>query len=136
MQPTEPVFSPAQRRVLTWGLIVFGLALGAALSVTLLRSAAGGLLFGPRAEAHITHAFVVGRLREVATLGGGCFRRAFPRCVVTMLAGSESAAASDPRSHLLAGTALEALAVRLESLGSEFLLISTIEEAALCLSGL
>ena len=64
------------------------------------------------------------------------FLRAFPHSIVIMLDGRESAADSDHRSHLMDGTALEALAVRLESLGSEFLLISTIEEAALCLSGL
>ena len=68
MPPTESVLSPAQRRVLTWGVIVFALALGAALSVTLLRRAAGGLLFGQRSEAHITQEFVVERLREVAKL--------------------------------------------------------------------
>lgn len=68
MQPTEPMLSPAQRRVLTWGLIAFGLAIAAALSVTLLRRATGGLLFGQRSEAHITQEFVVERLREVAKL--------------------------------------------------------------------
>ena len=68
MQPTEPVLSPAQRRVLTWGAIALALALGAALSVTLLRRAAGGLFFGQRSEAHITQEFVVERLREVAKL--------------------------------------------------------------------
>lgn len=68
MMPTEPVLSPVQRRVLTWGLIVFILALGAALGTTLLRRAAGGLLFGQRSEAHITQEFVVERLREVAKL--------------------------------------------------------------------
>ena len=68
MPPTEPMLLPAQRRVLTWGLIAFGLAMGAVLSVTLLRRAAGGLLFGQRSEAHITQEFVVERLREVAKL--------------------------------------------------------------------
>ena len=68
MMPTEPVLSPVQRRVLTWGLIVFILALGAALGTTLLRRAAGGLLFGQRSEARITQEFVVERLREVAKL--------------------------------------------------------------------
>ena len=68
MQPTEPVLSPAQRRVLTWGVIAFVLVIGAALSMTLLRRAAGGLLFGQRAEANITQEFVVERLREVAKL--------------------------------------------------------------------
>ena len=68
MQPTSPVLSPAQRRVLTWGIIALGLAMGAALSVTLLRRAASGLLFGQRSEAHITQEFVVERLREVAKL--------------------------------------------------------------------
>jgi len=66
--PTEPVLSPLQRRVLTWGLIVFILALGAALGTTLLRRAAGGFLFGQSSEAHITQEFVVERLREVAKL--------------------------------------------------------------------
>ena len=66
--PTEPVLSPVQRRVLTWGLIVFILALGAALGTTMLRRAAGGLLFGQRSEARITQEFVVERLREVAKL--------------------------------------------------------------------
>ena len=68
MMPSEPVLSPAQRRVLTWGLIVFILALGAALGTTLLRRATGGLLFGQSSEAHITQEFVVERLREVAKL--------------------------------------------------------------------
>jgi len=68
MMPTEPVLSPLQRRVLTWGLIVFILALGAALGTTLLRRAAGGFLFGQSSEAHITQEFVVERLREVAKL--------------------------------------------------------------------
>lgn len=68
MMPTEPVLSPVQRRVLTWGLIVFILALGAALGTTLLRRAAGGFLFGQSSEAHITQEFVVERLREVAKL--------------------------------------------------------------------
>ena len=62
------MLSPVQRRVLTWGLIVFILALGAALGTTLLRRAAGGLLFGQRSEARITQEFVVERLREVAKL--------------------------------------------------------------------
>ncbi|MBC7673965.1 MAG: DUF4230 domain-containing protein [Polaromonas sp.] len=68
MMPTETVLSPLQRRVLTWGSIVFILALGAALGTTLLRRAASGLLFGQRSEAHITQEFVVERLREVAKL--------------------------------------------------------------------
>lgn len=68
MQPAEPVLSPAQRRVLTWGLVILALVIGAALSVTLLRRAVGGLLSGQHGEAHITQEFVVERLREVAKL--------------------------------------------------------------------
>ena len=68
MPSTEPALSPAQRRVLTWGAIVFVLVLGAAMGVTLLRRATGGLLFGQGSEAHITQEFVVERLREVAKL--------------------------------------------------------------------
>ena len=68
MPPSEPVLSPAQRRVLIWGLIVFILALGGAVGTALLRRAAGGFLFGQSSEAHITQEFVVERLREVAKL--------------------------------------------------------------------
>lgn len=68
MMPTEPVLSPVQRRVLTWGFIIFILALGAVLCTTLLRQVAGGLPFGRDSEAHITQEFVVERLREVAKL--------------------------------------------------------------------
>lgn len=68
MPATEPVLSPAQRRTLTWALVAFALVAGAALSMTLLRRAAGGLLFGQHGDAHITQEFVVERLREVAKL--------------------------------------------------------------------
>jgi len=64
----EPVLTPAQRRVVTWGVIAIGLTLGAALGLGLVRRAIGGSLFGERAAPHITQEFVVERLREVAKL--------------------------------------------------------------------
>jgi hypothetical protein len=60
--------TPLQRRVITWGLIVIALMLGAAGGIALLRGALGGLPFGRRAEPQITQEFVVERLREVAKL--------------------------------------------------------------------
>src|ERR1035437_2860744 len=65
---TDRILSPAQRRVVTWGVIAFVLAIGAAVSIALLRRAAGGVLFGRRSEPQITHQVVVERLREVAKL--------------------------------------------------------------------
>lgn len=64
----EPVLTPAQRRVVTWGVIAIGLTLGAALGLGLVRRAIGGSLFGEREPPHITQEFVVERLREVAKL--------------------------------------------------------------------
>jgi hypothetical protein len=64
----DPILSPAQRRVLTWGVILFVLAIGAALSIALLRRAVGGALFGQRSEPHMTQQVVVERLAEVAKL--------------------------------------------------------------------
>lgn len=63
---TSPILSEAQRRVLLWGAVIIGLALGAALSVTLLRRAVG--MIGQRAEPTVTQQIVVERLREVARL--------------------------------------------------------------------
>lgn len=63
-----PLLTTLQRRILSWGLILVVLGLGAAGSITLLRSALGGLPFGRRAEPHVTQEFVVERLREVAKL--------------------------------------------------------------------
>ena len=65
---TDRILSPAQRRVVTWGVIAFLLAIGAAVSIALLRRAAGGVLFGRRSEPQITQQVVVERLREVAKL--------------------------------------------------------------------
>lgn len=65
---TDRILSPAQRRVVTWGVIAFVLAIGAAVSIALLRRAAGGVLFGQRSEPQITQQVVVERLREVAKL--------------------------------------------------------------------
>ena len=65
---TDRILSPAQRRVVTWGVIAFVLAIGAAVSIALLRRAAGGILFGRRSEPQITQQVVVERLREVAKL--------------------------------------------------------------------
>jgi hypothetical protein len=64
---TAPLFTAAQRRTLAWGLVVFALALGAAVSVALLRRAVGGALFG-RNEPVMTQELVVERLKEVAKL--------------------------------------------------------------------
>jgi hypothetical protein len=65
---TDRILSSAQRRVVTWGVIAFVLAIGAAVSIALLRRAAGGVLFGRRSEPQITQQVVVERLREVAKL--------------------------------------------------------------------
>ena len=65
---TDRILSPAQRRVVTWGVIAFVLAIGAAVSIALLRRAAGGVLFGRKSEPQITQQVVVERLREVAKL--------------------------------------------------------------------
>ena len=65
---TSTLVTPLQRRILTWGIIVVALGLGAAGSITLLRRALGGLPFGRRAEPRITQELVVERLREVAKL--------------------------------------------------------------------
>ncbi len=65
---TEPTLTPAQRRVVTWGVIVLGLAMGAAVSITLVRRAVSGSFLGQRAAPHMTQEFVVERLREVAKL--------------------------------------------------------------------
>ena len=65
---SSTLVTPLQRRILTWGIIVVALGLGAAGSITLLRGALGGLPFGRRAEPRITQELVVERLREVAKL--------------------------------------------------------------------
>jgi len=64
---TEPLLTVAQRRTLAWGFVVFALALGAAVSVALVRRAVGGALFG-KAEPVMSQEFVVERLKEVAKL--------------------------------------------------------------------
>ena len=64
---TEPVLTAAQRRTLVWGFVVFALALGAAVSVALVRRAVGGALFG-KSEPVMSQEFVVERLKEVAKL--------------------------------------------------------------------
>ena len=64
----EPFLTPAQRRVVIWGVIAFVLAIGAASSLALLRRATGGLLFCQRSAPNINQEFVVERLREVAKL--------------------------------------------------------------------
>lgn len=65
---TEPLFTPAQRRVVVWGVIAFGLAIGAALGIGLVRRAVGAWAFGERSAPHMTQEFVVERLRQVAKL--------------------------------------------------------------------
>ena len=64
---TEPLLTVAQRRILAWGFVVFALALGAAVSVAVVRRAVGGALFG-KAEPVMSQEFVVERLKEVAKL--------------------------------------------------------------------
>ena len=64
---TAPMFTAAQRRILAWGFVVCALAVGAAVSVALLRRAVGGALFG-KSEPVMSQEFVVERLREVAKL--------------------------------------------------------------------
>lgn len=64
----DPLLTTAQRRVVTWGVIAFVLAVGAAASVALIRRTAGGLLFGTRSAPDINQEFVVERLREVSKL--------------------------------------------------------------------
>ncbi len=65
---TDPVLSSSQRRVITWALIAIGVAIGGAVSLSILRRAVGGLGFGGRAEPVIAQEFVVERLREVSKL--------------------------------------------------------------------
>ncbi len=65
---TTALITPSQRRILTWGAIVIALGLGAAVSITLLRGALGGLPFGQRAEPRMTQEVVVERLQAVAKL--------------------------------------------------------------------
>src|SRR5438045_2463537 len=64
---TEPYLSAPQRRILTWGFVVFALAVGAATSVALLRRVVGGALFG-KSEPVMSQELVVERLKEVAKL--------------------------------------------------------------------
>jgi hypothetical protein len=64
---TEPLLTAAQRRILAWGFVVFALALGAAVSVALVRRAVGGALFG-KSEPVMSQEFVVERMKEVAKL--------------------------------------------------------------------
>ena len=64
---TEPLLTPAQRRSLAWGFVVCALALGAAISLALVRRAIGGALFG-KSEAVMSQEFVVQQLKEVAKL--------------------------------------------------------------------
>ena len=64
---TEPLLTPAQRRILAWGFVVCALALGAAISLALVRRAIGGALFG-KSEAVMSQEFVVQQLKEVAKL--------------------------------------------------------------------
>ena len=64
---TEPLLTPAQRRTLVWGFVICALALGAAISLALVRRAIGGALFG-RSEAVMSQEFVVQQLKEVAKL--------------------------------------------------------------------
>jgi hypothetical protein len=65
---SEPLLTPAQRRVLTWALVALTLALAAAAGIALLRRATSGYGFGKRAEPIISQAVVVERLRDVAKL--------------------------------------------------------------------
>src|SRR5881394_2741227 len=64
----DPVLTGAQRRVVTWGLIAFGLAILVAAALALVGRAVGGFGFGARAEPQLSHAVVVERLRQVARL--------------------------------------------------------------------
>ncbi|MEO5816385.1 MAG: DUF4230 domain-containing protein [Gemmatimonadaceae bacterium] len=65
---TGPLLSTAQRRIVTWGVIVVGLAMGAALSIALVRRAVSGSFLSQRSAPRMTQEFVVERLREVAKL--------------------------------------------------------------------
>ncbi|MEO8564679.1 MAG: hypothetical protein ABI601_21590, partial [bacterium] len=64
----EPVLTPAQRRTITWGIILLSLAIAAAGGLTLLRRAVSGLGMGARAEPLVSQQIVVERLRAVAKL--------------------------------------------------------------------
>ena len=64
---TEPLLTPAQRRTLVWGFVICALALGAAISLALVRRAVGGALFG-RSDPVMSQEFVVQQLKEVAKL--------------------------------------------------------------------
>ncbi len=63
----DTLVSPIQRRIIVWGVIVIALAMGAALSITLLRRAVGGSLLDQRSE-QITQQVVMDQLRDVAKL--------------------------------------------------------------------
>lgn len=65
---SEPLLTPAQRRVLTWALVALALALAAAAGIAMLRRATSGFGFGQRAEPIVSQAVVVERLRDVAKL--------------------------------------------------------------------
>jgi hypothetical protein len=64
---TAPHLTTAQRRILTWSFVIFALAIGAAVSLGVMRRVVGGALFG-KTEAVISQEFVVERLKEVAKL--------------------------------------------------------------------
>ncbi|MDQ2665497.1 MAG: DUF4230 domain-containing protein [Gemmatimonadota bacterium] len=64
---TEPKLAPAQRRILAWGFVLLALAVGAGVSLALVKRAFSGAFFG-RSEPVMTQELVVERLREVAKL--------------------------------------------------------------------
>ena len=64
----EPLLTPAQRRVVSWGVIALALGIAAAGGITVMRRAVRGLpFFGQRAEPRVTQEIVVERLRAVAS---------------------------------------------------------------------
>ena len=65
---TTELFSSAQRRVLSWGIVAAVLLTATAAGFATVRRIAGGPWFGKRAEPVITQQAVVERLREVAKL--------------------------------------------------------------------
>jgi hypothetical protein len=65
---TTELFSSAQRRVLSWGIVAAVLLTATAAGFATVRRIAGASWFGERAEPVITQQAVVERLRDVAKL--------------------------------------------------------------------
>jgi hypothetical protein len=64
----DPILTPSQRRALTWGLLLIGLAIVAVGGITAARRIAGGIGMGARAEPIVSQQIFVELLRSVAKL--------------------------------------------------------------------